>query len=143
MSKENKDAYIVKFVEHNGQKTDLALQAYKVIFAYYSTLFCFMSRVILSFLPKSCFCVQAIVELQSEKYVQTLDEKTALELDHNDKSLFVFSDFTSNAFEHCRKVGLGFLDHFCCCLQPSHLQNTIVIVAIERLIGLTLGCVKL
>lgn len=66
----------MKFVEHNGQKSDLALQAYK-----------------------------AIVELQSEKYVQTLDEKTALELDHNDKSLFVFSDFTSNAFERCRKLG--------------------------------------
>nr|XP_055037892.1 DNA topoisomerase 2-binding protein 1 [Misgurnus anguillicaudatus]XP_055037894.1 DNA topoisomerase 2-binding protein 1 [Misgurnus anguillicaudatus] len=73
MSKENKDAYIVKFVEHNGEKADLALQAYK-----------------------------AIVELQSEKYVQMIDEQTALELDHNDKSLFVFSDFTSNAFEHCR-----------------------------------------
>ncbi|XP_056595017.1 DNA topoisomerase 2-binding protein 1 isoform X2 [Triplophysa dalaica] len=76
MSKEKKDAYIVKFVEQNGQKSDLALQAY-----------------------------EAIVELQSEKYVQTLDEKTTLELDHNDKSLFVFSDFTSNTFEHCRKLG--------------------------------------
>jgi len=30
MSKGNKDAYIVKFVERNGQKTELALQAYKV-----------------------------------------------------------------------------------------------------------------
>ncbi|XP_051542504.1 DNA topoisomerase 2-binding protein 1-A-like [Myxocyprinus asiaticus] len=75
MSKD-KDAYIVKFVEHNGEKSDLALQAYK-----------------------------AIVELQSEKYVQTVDEETALKLDHNDKSLFVFSDFTSNAFEHCRRLG--------------------------------------
>ncbi|XP_051970919.1 DNA topoisomerase 2-binding protein 1 [Xyrauchen texanus] len=75
MSKD-KDAYIVKFVEHNGEKSDLALQAYK-----------------------------AIVELQSEKYVQTVDEETALELENNDKSLFVFSDFTSNAFEHCRRLG--------------------------------------
>ncbi|XP_077100487.1 DNA topoisomerase 2-binding protein 1 isoform X1 [Siphateles boraxobius] len=76
MSKGNRDAYIVKFVERNGQKTDLALQAYK-----------------------------AIVELQSEKYVQTVDEEAALELDHNDRSLFVFSDFTSNSFDHCRRLG--------------------------------------
>uniref|UniRef100_A0A673G8Z2 BRCT domain-containing protein n=1 Tax=Sinocyclocheilus rhinocerous TaxID=307959 RepID=A0A673G8Z2_9TELE len=73
MSKSNKETYIVKFVERNGQKSDLALQA--------------------------------IVELQSEKYVQTLDEEATLKLDHNDKSLFVFSDFTSNAFDHCRRLG--------------------------------------
>lgn len=76
MSKASKDAYIVKFVESNGQKSDVALQAYK-----------------------------AIVELQSEKYVQMVDEEAALELDHNDKSLFVFSDFTSSAFDHCRRLG--------------------------------------
>ncbi len=46
------------------------------------------------------------MELQSEKYVQTLDEEASLELDHNDKSLFVFSDFTSDAFDHCRRVRL-------------------------------------
>ncbi|XP_052398540.1 DNA topoisomerase 2-binding protein 1-A isoform X1 [Carassius gibelio] len=76
MSKGNKDAYIVKFVERSGHMSDIALQAHKVI-----------------------------VELQSEKYVQMLDEEAALELDHNDKSLFVFSDFISNAFEHCRRLG--------------------------------------
>uniref|UniRef100_A0A8C1I1I3 DNA topoisomerase II binding protein 1 n=1 Tax=Cyprinus carpio carpio TaxID=630221 RepID=A0A8C1I1I3_CYPCA len=76
MSEGSKEAYIVKFVERNGQKSDLALQAYK-----------------------------AIVELQSEKYVQTLDEEAVLELDHNDKSLFVFSDFTSSAFDRCRRLG--------------------------------------
>uniref|UniRef100_A0AAR2K9C9 BRCT domain-containing protein n=1 Tax=Pygocentrus nattereri TaxID=42514 RepID=A0AAR2K9C9_PYGNA len=47
----------------------------------------------------------AIVGLQSEKYVQTVDEEAALDLEHNDKSLYVFSDFTSSAFEHCRKLG--------------------------------------
>uniref|UniRef100_A0A8C1XPF1 DNA topoisomerase II binding protein 1 n=1 Tax=Cyprinus carpio TaxID=7962 RepID=A0A8C1XPF1_CYPCA len=73
MSEGSKEAYIVKFVERNGQKSDLALQA--------------------------------IVELQSEKYVQTLDEEAVLELDHNDKSLFVFSDFTSSAFDRCRRLG--------------------------------------
>ncbi|KAL6462635.1 hypothetical protein MHYP_G00290570 [Metynnis hypsauchen] len=76
MSKGSQEAYLVKFVEHSGQKNQLALKAY-----------------------------EAIVELQSEKYVQTIDEETALDLEHNDKSLYVFSDFTSTAFEHCRKLG--------------------------------------
>uniref|UniRef100_A0A4W4ETD9 BRCT domain-containing protein n=1 Tax=Electrophorus electricus TaxID=8005 RepID=A0A4W4ETD9_ELEEL len=67
---------MVKFVERNGQKSELALSAY-----------------------------EAIVELQSEKYVQTIDEEVALQLEQNDKSLYVFSDFTSNAFEHCRQLG--------------------------------------
>lgn len=57
---------------------------------------------------RSYACLQAIVELQSEKYVQTVDEEAALELDHNDKSLFVFSDFTSNSFDHCRRVRIHF-----------------------------------
>ncbi|XP_060756012.1 DNA topoisomerase 2-binding protein 1 isoform X2 [Neoarius graeffei] len=76
MSKASQDAYMVKFVAHNGLKSELSLKAY-----------------------------EAIVELQSEKYVQTIDEETVLELEHNDKSLYVFSDFTSDAFEHCRKLG--------------------------------------
>uniref|UniRef100_A0A8B9L4H5 BRCT domain-containing protein n=1 Tax=Astyanax mexicanus TaxID=7994 RepID=A0A8B9L4H5_ASTMX len=73
MSKRSQDAFMVKFVEHNGQKRELGQKA--------------------------------IVELQSEKYVQTIGEEAALKLDHNDKSLYVFSDFTSSAFEHCRKLG--------------------------------------
>ncbi|KAK3541594.1 hypothetical protein QTP86_033095 [Hemibagrus guttatus] len=76
MSKASRDAYMVKFVERNGHKSELGLKAY-----------------------------EAIVELQSEKYVQAVDEGTVLELEHNDKSLYVFSDFTSDAFEHCRKLG--------------------------------------
>lgn len=44
------------------------------------------------------------MELQSEKYVHIIDEEEALQLNNNDKSLFVFSDFTSAAFEHCRGV---------------------------------------
>lgn len=51
-----------------------------------------------------CSCLQAIVELQSEKYVHIIDEEEALQLNNNDKSLFVFSDFTSTAFERCREV---------------------------------------
>ncbi|KAL2085608.1 hypothetical protein ACEWY4_018928 [Coilia grayii] len=76
MSPSKKDGYIVKFVERKGQKSKLSAQAY-----------------------------EAIVELQSEKYVHVIDEETALQLDHNDKSLFVFSDFTSAAFNHCRELG--------------------------------------
>lgn len=53
------------------------------------------------------------MELQSEKYVQTVAEEAVLELEHNDKSLYVFSDFTSDAFEHCRKV----------CVSTSHISN--------------------
>ena len=48
--------------------------------------------------------IQAIMELQSEKYLKTIDEKTALQMDHNDKSLFVFSSFFTPAFLHCKKV---------------------------------------
>ncbi|KAF5901790.1 DNA topoisomerase 2-binding protein 1 isoform X1, partial [Clarias magur] len=76
MSKASREAYMVKFVEQNGHKSELGLKAY-----------------------------EAIVELQSEKYVQTVDDEAVLELEHNDKSLYVFSDFTSDAFEHCRKLG--------------------------------------
>ncbi|KAI5617083.1 DNA topoisomerase 2-binding protein 1 isoform X1 [Silurus asotus] len=76
MSEASRDVYMVKFVERNAHKSELGLKAF-----------------------------EAIVELQSEKYVQTIDEEAVLELEHNDKSLYVFSDFTSDAFEHCRKLG--------------------------------------
>ncbi|XP_063063142.1 DNA topoisomerase 2-binding protein 1 isoform X2 [Engraulis encrasicolus] len=76
MSPSKNDSYIVKFVERNGQKSELSTQAY-----------------------------EAIVELQSEKYVHVVDEETALQLEQNDRSLFVFSDFTSDAFDHCRQLG--------------------------------------
>lgn len=69
---------------------------------YWQTAFILMSV---------CLCSQAIVELQSEKYVHIIDEEEALQLNSNDKSLFVFSDFTSAAFEHCREV----------CVTVSHL----------------------
>uniref|UniRef100_A0A6Q2X8N1 BRCT domain-containing protein n=1 Tax=Esox lucius TaxID=8010 RepID=A0A6Q2X8N1_ESOLU len=48
---------------------------------------------------------QAILALQSEKYLKTIDEETALQLDHNDKSLFVFSSFSTPAFQHCKELG--------------------------------------
>ncbi|XP_017308606.1 DNA topoisomerase 2-binding protein 1 isoform X4 [Ictalurus punctatus] len=76
MTKASQDVYMVKFVERNGHKSELGRKAY-----------------------------EAIVELQSEKYVQIIVEEAALEVERNDKSLYVFSDFTSDAFEHCRKLG--------------------------------------
>lgn len=44
------------------------------------------------------------MELQSEKYLKTIDEEEVLQMDQKDKSLFVFSSFTSPAFMHCQKV---------------------------------------
>uniref|UniRef100_A0A4W5NG29 DNA topoisomerase II binding protein 1 n=1 Tax=Hucho hucho TaxID=62062 RepID=A0A4W5NG29_9TELE len=61
MSKGDRDGFVVKFVEVNGRKTDLAVKAY-----------------------------EAIMALQSENYLKNIDEETALQMDHNDKSLFVF-----------------------------------------------------
>ncbi|XP_045077112.1 DNA topoisomerase 2-binding protein 1-A-like isoform X1 [Coregonus clupeaformis] len=76
MSKRDGDGFVVKFVEVNGQKTDLAVKAY-----------------------------EAIMALQSENYLKNIDEETALQMDHNDKSLFVFSTFSTLAFHHCTKLG--------------------------------------
>ncbi|XP_018620716.2 DNA topoisomerase 2-binding protein 1 isoform X2 [Scleropages formosus] len=76
MPKGDSAIFIVKFVEDSEQKNEFTEKAYK-----------------------------AIVELQSEKYLQTITEKEALALDHNDKSLYVFSNFYSPAFHHCRKLG--------------------------------------
>ena len=49
---------------------------------------------------------QAIMALQSESYLKNIDEETALQMDRNDKSLFVFSTFSTPAFHHCTKVCL-------------------------------------
>lgn len=49
---------------------------------------------------------KAILELQSEKYLKIIDEDEVLQMDQKDKSLFVFSSFTSPAFMHCQKVRL-------------------------------------
>ncbi|XP_075309189.1 DNA topoisomerase 2-binding protein 1-A-like [Odontesthes bonariensis] len=76
MSKGDKEGFIVKFVESKGSKTEYAVEAY-----------------------------QAILELQSEKYLKTVKEEDVLKMDQKDKSLFVFSDFTTPAFLHCKKLG--------------------------------------
>ncbi|XP_041824851.1 DNA topoisomerase 2-binding protein 1 [Melanotaenia boesemani] len=76
MSKGDKDGFIVKFVESKGSKTEYASKAY-----------------------------EAILELQSEKYLKTIKEEDVLQMDQKDKSLFVFSSFTTPAFLHCKKLG--------------------------------------
>ncbi|XP_076577611.1 DNA topoisomerase 2-binding protein 1 [Chaetodon auriga] len=76
MSKKDSEGFIVKFVESKGQKTEHAVKAY-----------------------------EAILELQSEKYLKTIDEDAVLQMDQKDKSLFVFSSFTTPAFLHCKKLG--------------------------------------
>ncbi|XP_039900425.1 DNA topoisomerase 2-binding protein 1 isoform X1 [Simochromis diagramma] len=76
MSEAEKVAFIVKFVESEGSKKDCAAKAY-----------------------------EAILELQSEKYLKTITEDDVLRMDKKDKSLFVFTNFTSPAFLHCKKLG--------------------------------------
>ncbi|XP_058499828.1 DNA topoisomerase 2-binding protein 1 isoform X1 [Solea solea] len=76
MSKGDQEGFIVKFVEVKGQKSEYATKAYK-----------------------------AILELQSEKYLKSIDEDAVLQMDQKDKSLFVFSAFTSPAFLHCKELG--------------------------------------
>uniref|UniRef100_A0A8C4Z728 DNA topoisomerase II binding protein 1 n=1 Tax=Gadus morhua TaxID=8049 RepID=A0A8C4Z728_GADMO len=43
--------------------------------------------------------------MQSEKCVRRISEETALGCNNKDKSLFVFSSFTTPAFHHCKKLG--------------------------------------
>ncbi|XP_069015761.1 DNA topoisomerase 2-binding protein 1 isoform X2 [Embiotoca jacksoni] len=76
MSKGDKEVFLVKFVESKEPKTEYAVKAY-----------------------------EAILELQSEKYVKTIEDEDVLQMDQKDKSLFVFSSFTTPGFLHCKKLG--------------------------------------
>ncbi|XP_026148420.1 DNA topoisomerase 2-binding protein 1 isoform X2 [Mastacembelus armatus] len=76
MSKGEEKGFLVKLVESKGQKTKYAEKIY-----------------------------QAIQEMQSEKYLKAIDEDAVLQMDQKDKSLFVFSSFTTPAFLHCKKLG--------------------------------------
>uniref|UniRef100_A0A3Q3F945 DNA topoisomerase II binding protein 1 n=1 Tax=Labrus bergylta TaxID=56723 RepID=A0A3Q3F945_9LABR len=93
MSKGDQAAFIVKFVESEGQKSEYATKAY-----------------------------EAILELQSEKHLKTIDEDAVLQMDHNDKSLFVFSSFATPAFLHCKKLGCRVVSPLVVlyCLQQQH-----------------------
>uniref|UniRef100_A0A8C9XRR4 DNA topoisomerase II binding protein 1 n=1 Tax=Sander lucioperca TaxID=283035 RepID=A0A8C9XRR4_SANLU len=95
MSKGDREGFIVKFVECNakGQKQEYAVKAY-----------------------------EAILELQSDKYLKTVDEDAVLQMDQKDKSLFVFSSFTTPAFLHCKKLGCRVVSPLVVlyCLQQQH-----------------------
>uniref|UniRef100_A0AAQ5XMZ1 BRCT domain-containing protein n=1 Tax=Amphiprion ocellaris TaxID=80972 RepID=A0AAQ5XMZ1_AMPOC len=93
MSKGDKEGFIVKFVESKGLKTEYAVKAY-----------------------------EAILELQSEKYLKRIEEDEVLRMDQKDKSLFVFSSFTTPAFLHCKKLGCRMVSPLVVlyCLQHQH-----------------------
>ncbi|KAM6971020.1 DNA topoisomerase 2-binding protein 1 [Tautogolabrus adspersus] len=93
MSKGDKAEFIVKFVESKGQKSEYATKAY-----------------------------EAILELQSEKHLKTIDEDAVLQMDQNDRSLFVFSSFATPAFLHCKKLGCRVVSPLVVlyCLQQQH-----------------------
>ncbi|XP_028823127.1 DNA topoisomerase 2-binding protein 1 [Denticeps clupeoides] len=76
MPNSSKEQYFVKFVDPKGPRSTFSSQAY-----------------------------EAIVESHSEKNLQAIEEEAALQLDHNDKSLYIFSTFSGHAFEHCKKLG--------------------------------------
>ncbi|XP_073344915.1 DNA topoisomerase 2-binding protein 1 isoform X2 [Pagrus major] len=93
MSKGEGAGFIVKFVESKGQRTEHAVKAY-----------------------------EAVLELQSEKYLKTIDEDAVLQMDQKDKSLFVFSSFTTPAFLHCKNLGCRVVSPLVVlfCLQQQH-----------------------
>lgn len=110
MPKADKECPVVKFVESKGSKSEYAVKAYEVNGPVCLKL-CFPFRGIWRFCYLFRFLflspVQAVLELQSEKYVQTVQEEDVLQmvrLDQRDRFLFVFSSFTSPALLHCQKV---------------------------------------
>ncbi|XP_077481033.1 DNA topoisomerase 2-binding protein 1 isoform X2 [Stigmatopora argus] len=76
MSKLKKEGFVVKIVESQGESSEYAAKAY-----------------------------EAIMELQSEKYIKKIDEDAVLKMKQKDKSLFIFNDFDCPAFHHCKKLG--------------------------------------
>lgn len=102
MSKEDRQGFIVKFVEYKGQKTEYSVKAYKVYRNPLSN-----NNVDSADCLMSVMFTQAILELQSEKYVKTVDEDALLQMDQKDKSLYVFNSFTGPAFLHCKTVWLN------------------------------------
>nr|XP_057916288.1 DNA topoisomerase 2-binding protein 1 [Doryrhamphus excisus] len=76
MSNGDKEGFIVKFVASKGEKSEYTAKAY-----------------------------EAILELQSDKYLKRINEDVVLKMEQKDKSLFVFSDFNTPAFQHCKNLG--------------------------------------
>uniref|UniRef100_UPI0037E893DB DNA topoisomerase 2-binding protein 1 n=1 Tax=Semicossyphus pulcher TaxID=241346 RepID=UPI0037E893DB len=117
MSKGDKGGFIVKFVESKGQKSEYAVKAY-----------------------------EAILELQSEKHLKNIDEDAVLQMDQNDRSLFVFSSFTTPAFLHCKKLGCRVVSPLVVlyCLQQQHCvpkaENPVYNMAMA---DITISCTSL
>lgn len=115
MSKGDREGFIVKFVESKEQKTEHAVKAYEVYDyltqIYYWWCISFFATALLLMMTFVCLMfTQAILELQSEKYLKTVNEDAILQMDQKDqkdKSLFVFSSFTTPAFLHCKNVWLS------------------------------------
>ncbi|CAG14394.1 unnamed protein product, partial [Tetraodon nigroviridis] len=65
---------------------------------------------------------QAILGLQSEKYVKAVDEDAILQMDQKDKSLYVFSSFATPAYLHCKMLGCRIVSPLVVlfCLQQQH-----------------------
>lgn len=117
MSKEDREGFIVKFVESKGQKTEYAVRAY-----------------------------EAILELQSDKYLKTIDEDAVLQMDQKDKSLFVFSSFTTPAFLHCKKLGCRVVSPLVVlyCLNQQHcVPKAEKPVYNMAMAGITISCTSL
>ncbi|KAF3836309.1 hypothetical protein F7725_028867 [Dissostichus mawsoni] len=93
MSKGDKEGFVVKFVESKTHQTEYAVKAY-----------------------------EAILELQSDKYLKRINEDAVLQMDQKDKSLFVFSSFTTPAFLHCKKLGCRVVSPLVVlyCLKQQH-----------------------
>lgn len=105
MSNADRGGFIVKFVESKGQKTEHAVKAYEVWYHLVQT-YCWLLYQHFADDNVCLLFTQAILELQSEKYLKTVDEDAVLQMDQRDKSLFVFSSFSTPAFLHCKKVWL-------------------------------------
>lgn len=105
MCKRDNEAFVVKFVESEGSQSEHAVKAYEVNFTVWLDLYSCLN--INFFAVMSYVCVtflQAILELQSDKYIKNIKEEDVLQMEQKDKSLFVFSSFTSSGFLHCKKV---------------------------------------
>uniref|UniRef100_H3DQA8 BRCT domain-containing protein n=1 Tax=Tetraodon nigroviridis TaxID=99883 RepID=H3DQA8_TETNG len=112
MSREDNQGFIVKFVECKGQKTEYTVKAY-----------------------------EAILGLQSEKYVKAVDEDAILQMDQKDKSLYVFSSFATPAYLHCKMLGCRIVSPLVVlfCLQQQHSCIKLTRVEVMDLVQLMGG----
>ncbi|XP_074549770.1 DNA topoisomerase 2-binding protein 1 [Halichoeres trimaculatus] len=117
MSKGDRGGFIVKFVESNGKKSEFSAKAY-----------------------------EAVVKMQSEKYLKNIDEDAVLHMEKNDGSLFVFSSFSTQAFLHCKQLGCRVVSPLVVlyCLQQEHcVPKAEKPVYSMAMAGITVTCTSL